>query len=365
MILKWVIVVLHQGPSKADHPFMANNASFPTVFFEICLENQVAVPSSSPIQPAQPGRQEPGLWISRDHPERLQEAVICLLGRHQASATEAQNFLTYARENRLDLDNLLACPASGASQEAPLAFAALCAINSGRTAMLLTSPPISKAETTPIAALASFAISQLDRKKVHLVQSLIAPEDHLAQQALLEAGLKELAVLHYMERPARTAMPDCLPLPEDLELHAYSQDDDSDVLSALDSSYEGTLDCPGLHGLRQTADILAGHKATGNAELNLWWVLRQDKKPLGAIMLASHMNANSLELTYLGVAKAARHRGAGAAMLKHALQTAEQIHPRKCHLAVDVNNVPAIALYGRFGFRSILKRQALIYALHD
>jgi ribosomal protein S18 acetylase RimI-like enzyme len=52
-------------------------------------------------------------------------------------------------------------------------------------------------------------------------------------------------------------------------------------------------------------------------------------------------------------------------MLKHALQTAEQIHPRKCHLAVDVNNVPAIALYERFGFRSILKRQALIYALHD
>ena len=329
------------------------------------MENQVAVPSSSPIQPAQSGSREPGLWISKDHPERLQEAVICLLGRHQASAVEAQNFLTYARENHLDLDNLIACPAAGAGQNDPLAFAALCAINSGRTAMLLTSPPISKTETTPIAALASFAMSQLDRKKVHLVQSLIAPEEHLAQQALLEAGLKELAVLHYMERPAQTALPDCPPLPEDLQLHAYSKDDDSDVLSALDASYEGTLDCPGLHGLRQTADILAGHKATGNAELNLWWVLRQDKKPLGAIMLASHMNANSLELTYLGVAKAARNRGAGAAMLKHALQTAEQIHPRKCHLAVDVNNVPAIALYGRFGFRSILKRQALIYALHD
>lgn len=80
-------------------------------------------------------------------------------------------------------------------------------------------------------------------------------------------------------------------------------------------------------------------------------------------MLATHVNSKSLELTYLGIAPEARGRGAGAAMLKCALELAESIEPRTCHLAVDVNNWPAIALYKRFGFVTILERRALIYSL--
>ncbi len=307
----------------------------------------------------------PGLWLAREHPDRLEEAIICLLGRHRASSGEADNFLKYARDNQLNLDNLVACPQPGAAPEEPLAFAVLCATNPGRTAMLLHSPPKSRDEIFPISQLASYAISQLDREKVQLVQALVAPEDALGTETLQQTGLHELAVLHYMERPAHTPIASNSKLPENLQLQAYTQDDDEDVLTALETSYEGTLDCPGLRGLRQTKDILAGHKATGTAELNLWWVLRQEERPVGVIMLAAHKSANTLELAYLGLAPEARGRGAGSAMLAWALKTADHLLPRTCHLAVDVDNGPAIALYKRFGFVSILKRRALTRALHD
>jgi ribosomal protein S18 acetylase RimI-like enzyme len=214
------------------------------------------------------------------------------------------------------------------------------------------------------AALIDRASRDLAKMGVDLAQVLIEPSEELARRAYLGGGYSFLAQLSYLERPlsglGRVPQPHW---PNDVAVETYDPAKRTEMLATLEASYEQTLDCPGLRGLRRVDDILAGHEGTGSFDPVLWSLLRLGETAQGVLMLNPSPANNTVELVYIGLARAARGRGLGRQLLRHGLHLVANRQERAMTLAVDDRNAPAIALYRGEGFRRIMRRHALIRSL--
>jgi ribosomal protein S18 acetylase RimI-like enzyme len=169
------------------------------------------------------------------------------------------------------------------------------------------------------------------------------------------AGFQELAVLACMERPNGRQAP-APRLPAGATFHPAG--DDESLRRLLRATYEDTLDCPGLADLRTDEDILDGHRRGGKADASLWTLLRIEDRDAGAALLNRAASGDGVELSYLGLAKWARGKGFGAALLDEALWKASRLPERLVTLAVDERNAPAERLYRSRGFRTVARRRA-------
>jgi hypothetical protein len=151
--------------------------------------------------------------------------------------------------------------------------------------------------------------------------------------------------------------------PEGAAVEPYRPDADEVMVRLLDETYIDTLDCPGLFGLRQTEDILQGHRASGQFDPSLWTILHLHGRPVGVLLLNPAPASRAIELVYMGLAPSARGRGLGTHLLNHGLSRLAGRREHTVTLAVDDCNAPARALYRRAGFRPVLRRRALIRPL--
>ncbi len=238
--------------------------------------------------------------------------------------------------------------------EGGIEAAAVAIRNPGRTATVLppvSIPPRSRAAT--IAVLAAMATEILRGGEVDLLQAMTEPDHDSPGRPssggpLEEAGFSPLATLRFMERPPS---PRPLPpsLPEGLAIETWTPAIREDAERLLARTYEGTLDCPGLAGVRQPADILAGHRGSGPFEPRLWRFLRRrGGELLGVALLNATPAAACNELVYFGLAAEARGQGLAAMLLGDLLAAAPPM--RRIALAVDERNAPARRLYRRAGF---------------
>jgi len=294
-------------------------------------------------------------------PDRLSEAIerlVSTTGGDDRAA--AERFLHYAETNSVPLDGLW----SWQGPDGRLQFSVLAVPSPGRTAMFFASHPRTGREVNPVSRLIDHACGLVNGWDIHLAQSLLEPGEQMERQAFVGAGFIELAVLSYLERPLSRTKP-CAParLPPDVRVAAYREDLRTVLLGVLDESYQQTLDCPGLYGLRATDDILAGHQATGDFDPALWTLLYVDDRPAGVMLLNPFPAHRTVELVYLGLAPFARGRGLGKQLLRHGLAQLTRRRERTLTLAVDDRNTPAIALYDSEGLRPIVKRVAMIRSL--
>ncbi|MAH65730.1 MAG: hypothetical protein CMJ27_04995 [Phycisphaerae bacterium] len=295
-------------------------------------------------------------------PERAREdeieAAIRVLVRGDRAA--ARRFLDYARATRLDLDQTWVVR----NPEGGIDFTALAAPAAGRTAMIFGTRPNSKAEVGLAGdLLATVAIGCRDRG-VDLAQALIDPSDELEEAMFIAGGFRRLAQLDYLERPVpRFGTIPSPELPADVRIEPWDGKED-ELVDLLERTYEDTLDCPGLAGLRRTTDILAGHLASGTREPDWWHVLRLDGVPSGVLLFNRGSDRHSIELVYLGLARGARGRGLGRTLLTFGLAALDGDAARVVVLAVDRANLPAVRLYRRAGFRHSVRRTAMVRPLN-
>jgi mycothiol synthase len=234
----------------------------------------------------------------------------------------------------------------------------------GRTAMLFgpnqSEFPESSAPTT--AAIRT-ALEDARSHDIVLIQAMLEPSDAAGKTVFAEAGLVQLATLTYMERKP-PVHPPAVDLPANLTLEAYSAKTHPLFAQAIARSYEKTLDCPALSGMRDVEDVIAGHKAVGPFDPQLWSViLHSSGKPAGCLLLAEIPARRGLELVYLGIVPESRGRSIGRAMVQRTLAIASRRHFDIATLAVDAANSPAVKLYRRFGYTSIAQRVALVKRL--
>jgi ribosomal protein S18 acetylase RimI-like enzyme len=132
------------------------------------------------------------------------------------------------------------------------------------------------------------------------------------------------------------------------------------LVRMIEASYEETLDCPRLAGVRRVEDVLDGYRQAGDPSLQHWLLARHGGKDVGCLLLADHPDHGSCELVYMGLAIHARGHGWGKQLARHAQWlTARSERPRLV-VAVDTANDPAMAIYTSVGFHAWDRRTVYV-----
>ena len=246
--------------------------------------------------------------------------------------------------------------------------AALVSSSPGRVGMLLHSPAAAPAVeahalTTLVRDISVAALKQ----DLAFVQRTIPPALGADQATVEAAGFHRLAQLIYLRKDlVGSPLPD-VPARDGqngLTWCSYETFAPGELAGILPATYEGSLDCPGLAGLRDIDDVITGHKNGERFCPPCWWIVRCDGRPCGCILVNDWPSQCSAEVVYMGVAPEFRGRGLGRIMLDSATWAARQRQRLCVDLAVDSRNIYAQNVYRSAGFREVSCRDVYILASH-
>lgn len=243
----------------------------------------------------------------------------------------------------------------------------------GRTAMLFVSGPAGVSsvvgEHEQRVRLIGRICELLARRGPVLAQALPEPIETWAVDAYRAADFIPVGTLDYL----RVDLPKARPTADRTFGDGIivrpvrgidpGQPDRRLLMTALERSYEQTLDCPALCGLRETADVLESHRATGQWDPSLWWLVLADDEPHGCLLLNRCPEQGAVELVYIGLSPKVRGRGLSGRLLAMGLAEIHARGDRAMICAVDRRNAPAKALYRRLGFRRFASREAFVRAV--
>jgi ribosomal protein S18 acetylase RimI-like enzyme len=268
--------------------------------------------------------------------------------------------MRFARDTRMSLEHVWCAFGADDSIEATV----LASPSAGRTAMLFASSPHDSEEARLIGEVIRRTCDALDPEDVILAQALVEPSDKLEQEAFVHGGLQRLATLTYMERamPRRNTI-QAPEFPKGISLARYRPEDRGLLEKLLFATYEETLDCPGLAGLRTPSDVVDGHMHSGIFRPQWWVIAHREEQPVGVALFNGSAGASSIELVYLGIISNERGAGLGPALLQHGLRLVSGARERNIVLAVDEENEPALNMYEKAGFHRTIRRTALVRSL--
>ncbi len=307
------------------------------------------------------GDDDAARFVRVPDPDRDRALALLLTGEARAHDPAVAEFLRFARDQHLDIRELWAAMVGHR-----MLASAMVVPSPGRTGMLFLSPVRSRDRIRLASELVRALVRTQDPSKSVLLQSLLDPPQHRELDALTAAGFRSLAKLVYMQRESeslggRVAQGE---FGEGLTTVHWSEQRNGLFERAILISYEQTLDCPGLLGLRDIGDVVAGHRATGVFDPRMWFVLITPDETPAAVMLLNELPGRSaIELVYLGLAPAWRGRGLARRLLEHGIDLAARRGLSAILLAVDEANTPALALYRGMGFRPTARKHALIHPL--
>jgi ribosomal protein S18 acetylase RimI-like enzyme len=203
--------------------------------------------------------------------------------------------------------------------------------------------------------LVRHALAWLHGRGARLVQALLAPQEEALAGPLLRNGFDAITELCYLQHERGEPLGP-LDVPARLELRAFDESDPLPLQQTLLRTYEGTLDCPELGGLRSGEEVLAGHRAQGVYDPDRWWLALDEGRPVGVLLMTALPETGEWDVAYMGVVPEARRRGFGREILLKALTEARAADVERVVLSVDVRNRPAWELYRSVGFEPYERR---------
>ncbi len=285
---------------------------------------------------------------------------------------EALRFLAAGRRRDLQvairaetLGDMLARTGSGghflqARRDERIVAAAMVIPSVGRVGMVFHSPAESPGvELSPLAeALRSSADAAL-ADGLAFVQSLIGHQQQADADALVGGGFLRLSELMYMRRDL------CRPIEStnvpDLSWQSCKPMDSVALGRVIAATYERSLDCPVLSGLRGTDDVLESHKSSGIWRPDFWWIAKLRGLPAGCVLVNdSASSPGDMDLVYMGVGVPFRRRGLGRAMVLRVMQQAKAAGRQFMRVVVDASNPHARKIYEAEGFALTHRRVAYI-----
>lgn len=264
------------------------------------------------------------------------------------------NFLAYISVPGIEWDGVSAGPARGShgvvvSLRLP-----------GRTALLLLSAPDDPTHADPDhQAALSAALLRLAPYPLHYAQVLLEPQAVGKRRLLERAGFRQIARLLYQDRAATYPWCDP-PSPRAAEWLGYHEREHKSFAETILATYQDSLDCAELLGLRPMDDVIESHRAAGPFDPALWELALVDGAPAGCLLMSRVAGVDLVEIVYTGVIPAFRGRGIGAILLQRALAHARRIGRRRVTVVVDEVNAPARRLYARFAFELIGTRDVYV-----
>lgn len=278
-----------------------------------------------------------------------------------ADEASVMDFINFADQREIDLTCIWLAESAGRFLSAILPV-----ISPGRT-MLLFAPgflPRANMQQATIALLNHVCDFCAKQHQVLLAQALIDPSQLRLQAIYAEAGFQNLAKLEYLQGypDPDTRSP---VLPPGYHWTHYTPDHHDLFVQTILKTYEGSLDCPALSGVRSIGDILAGHKASGDFDPSAWYALVEGSTPRGVLLLSSTEGSDALELVYLGLTPDSRASGLGRLLMQEAMAMTLRRQLVRLTLAVDSQNTPAMRLYHRFKMQRVGQKVALMRQLHS
>jgi len=275
----------------------------------------------------------------------------------------------------------LACGRRGAGEEEPAASAATPAHlwwarrgrkpvaaaavveNPGKTGTLIccraSAPPV---EAQALVRVVRAVSIEALYSGMSLVQCMLRPHENANVEVVRDAGFTLLAELVFLRRPLCRSDASAEAQRDGLTWRDRRRYGDDELGAVIAATYEHSMDCPGLAGLRDVSDVIAGHKATGQFRPESWWIVELDGKPAGCMLVNDIPISLTSEVVYLGVTPGFRRRGLARRMLRLAAADAAARGMAWLSLAVDDRNAVAKALYLSEGFRRTDSRLAFLMA---
>jgi ribosomal protein S18 acetylase RimI-like enzyme len=212
------------------------------------------------------------------------------------------------------------------------------------------------------AALAAAACGWLRSRGVKVCQSF-APEAERADMAPLErAGFRRVTRVVHLRREIDSGRDAFDPRGSPLTVEAFTPDAEAEFTAALLATHDGSLDCPELTGTRTPAELLDAFRGPLTMRPPWWYLARHVGEPVGVVLFEAGTDPGVLELSYLGLAPAARGRGWAGWLVRFAVGLAARDGDRALNLSVDARNEPALRLYRGHGFREYDRRDVYLAA---
>jgi len=246
----------------------------------------------------------------------------------------------------------------GAYRDGRLAGAILSQTQSGKTAILWSPRLISGEPPSTAESLLSAACTALEKQRLRMTQALMSVDSESDQALLRTGGFEFLADLLYLVS-VETDFPRSKPS-SPLEFETYCPENHGRLAQIVETTYDQTLDCPALNGVREIGDVLIGYRSQGKFNPGNWMIVRHDGRDVGCLILSDYPHQGNVELVYMGIVSTARGHGWGIDVTRHAQWLAALAGRPRLVLAVDARNGPAIKMYAAVGFRAWDRRRVFV-----
>jgi len=220
-----------------------------------------------------------------------------------------------------------------------------------------SSPPAGTAELEN--RLIEGARTWLRSQGAKMVQCLLAESEASAAPMLLRNGFRHITRLWYMRHDLDAIDQDSQEVPA-LQLEPYSHCNPLDFERVLLATYEDSVDCPEITGVRSGSEIIAGHRAQGRHDPTRWWLAYARREPVGVLLLTELPEGPGWDLSYLGLVREARGQRFGRRLVEHALRACRMEGASCLTLSVDGRNHAAIRLYHGRGFHAYDEREVFL-----
>ena len=190
-------------------------------------------------------------------------------------------------DRRPQIDEILARPRSGATPDGligawrngRLVGAVLSQVQPGKTAEFWLPRLAAGEPESTAASLWSASWGFLASRRVVLALVLLEQGSEAEETRLRQEGVDRLADLLYLVSQ-EDDFPAVLPV-SPLDFVPYRETDHDRLVRIVEATYEATCDCPQMEGVRNTHDVLAGYRATGEFDPGRWLIVRHAGSDVG------------------------------------------------------------------------------------
>jgi ribosomal protein S18 acetylase RimI-like enzyme len=293
-------------------------------------------------------------------PARSPELVPAfrLIFRHLSAKdleTRVANVLRLIHQKELDPSGLLVARGPDG-----LLGAVICQTVPGASGLIWPPQAVGTTQAAEIEdLLIQHAGAWLRQCGAKLAQTLLLPKEAHLAASLLRNGFDHITDLWYLRH--NLDMPKHLLLEsERLTYHTYANGNPELFHRTLVRTYEETLDCPEVNGVRDLDEIIAGHRAQGRHDPERWWLALDRGHPVGVLLVVEMPECEGWDLAYVGVVPEARRRGFGRELVRKALIAAHHGDATRLTLSVDARNRPAWDLYTSLDFQPYERREVYL-----
>ncbi|MGA2258993.1 MAG: GNAT family N-acetyltransferase [Thermoguttaceae bacterium] len=298
--------------------------------------------------------------IAELSPDQEDLALRLCLGGLEQSQFELQVGMLRASVKRQPLSGYRIW---GAFRESELIGSILVQTQAGRTAVIWPPRLVAGELRETAHSLLLRGIEDLPRLGIRVVQALLPTDMGTDAELLVATGFQHVSDLLYLVCLA-DQFPTSPPSPE-LQFRAYSPEVRVRFPQLVDATYEDSLDCPAVNGVRKVDDVLQGYRATGFFDPERWLIVCHQGDEIGCLILTDYPEHATWELIYMGLLPAARGRRWGVGIVRHAQWLCGKAFRKRLVLAVDAANEPALRMYAAAGFQSWDRTSVFIRVLDD